>query len=224
MAETQNVAVNGYHGGFNSQLPSEQLKKCSENELDMDFTLNNKASLQSDQAVINLEIQQGLGPFNYYVDNMYGCDCGLEKAREVQLSQPYVNFSGGKGWMGENGCLIDKDSDVRFDILTNKKYINQLPHLLNQGFFGKGEHDVDTESIIRDSQMTKVDKPCNVLSGSTTLPYSITPMVERLEKEVQDPMHIIPEDSLNIWVRGGLPSRQIARNADYLWRKKNQIN
>ena len=72
--------------------------------------------------------------------------------------------------------------------------------------------------------MTKVDKPCNVLSGSTTLPYSITPMVERLEKEVQDPMHIIPEDSLNIWVRGGLPSRQIARNADYLWRKKNQIN
>tara|TARA_B100000902_G_scaffold398451_1_gene465258 strand:+ start:1190 stop:1864 length:675 start_codon:yes stop_codon:yes gene_type:complete len=219
MTETENVAVNGYHGGFLSELPTEQLKKCSENDIDMDFKLNSKASLNSDPAVVNMEIQQSFGPSNYHLDSMYGCDCGLEKAREVQLSQPYVNFKGGEGWMGENGCLIDKDSDVRFDVLTNKKYINQLPHLLNQGFFGKGEHDVDTESIIRDSLITKIDRPCNVLSGSTTLPYSITPMVERLESEVQDPIHIIPEDTMAEWPRGGLPSRQIARNIDYLNRK-----
>lgn len=219
MAETENVTANGYHGGFVSQLPVDQLKKCSDNELDIDFTLNNKGSLSSDPAVVNLEIQQSFGPSNYHLDNMYGCDCGLEKAREVQLSQPYVNFKGGNGWMGEKGCLIDKDSDVRFDILTNKKYINQLPNLTNQGFFGKGVYDVDAESVIRDSLITSVDKPCNI-SGSTTLPYSVTPMIERLESEVQDPIHIIPELSMDIWVRGGLPSRQIARNADYLFRKQ----
>jgi hypothetical protein len=219
MAEVENVTVNGYHGGFSSELPTEQLKKCSENDIDMDFKLNSKASLNSDPAVVNMEIQQALGASNYNLDNMYGCECGLEKAREVQLSQPYVNFKGGNGWMGEKGCLIDNDSNVRFDILTNQRYINQLPNLLNQGFFGKGAFDVDTESIIRDSSMTTVDKPCNVLSGSTTLPYSITPMVDRLEKEVQDPIHIIPEDSMQTWPRGGLPSRQIARNVDYLRRK-----
>lgn len=219
MAEIENVSVNGYHGGFVSELPSDQLKKCSENELDIEFKLNNKASLKSDEGVVNLEIKQALGPSNYHLDNMFGCDCGLEKAREVQLSQPYVNFKGGNGWMGENGCLIDKDSNVRFDILTNKKYINQLPNLMNQGFFGKGAYDVDTESLIRDSDLTSIDRPCNI-SGTTTLPYSITPLIERLEKEVQDPLHIIPEDSMDVWVRGGLPSRQIARNADYLWRKQ----
>ena len=37
---------------------------------------------------------------------------------------------------------------------------------------------------------------------------------EQLQKEVQDPQHIIPEDSMTSWVRGGLPCRKIARNVD----------
>ena len=39
MADIESVSVNGYHGGFISELPTEQLKKCSENELDMEFKL-----------------------------------------------------------------------------------------------------------------------------------------------------------------------------------------
>ena len=215
----QNVNLNGYHGGFSSDIPSKQIQKCSDGNIDMVFSLEKKASLKSDPAVVNLEIQQSMGPGSYYLDNMNGCDCGLDKVREIQLSQPTVNFSGaGTGWMGEGGCLIDNDSKSRFDILTNKKYINQLPELQTNGFFGKGAYDVDTETIIRESSLTKVDRPCNVLAGSTTLPYSITPMIKRLEKEVQDTKTIIPEDSMSSWVRGGLPSRQIVRNLDYLRR------
>ena len=41
---------------------------------------------------------------------------------------------------------------------------------------------------------------------------------EQLQKEVQDPQHIIPEDSKMDWVRGGLPTRQMVRNKDYLRR------
>ncbi len=43
-------------------------------------------------------------------------------------------------------------------------------------------------------------------------------MIERLEKEVQNPQTIIPEDSMDSWVRGGLPSRQIVRNLEYMKR------
>ena len=184
------------------------------------FSLQNKTSLNSDPAVINMEIQQSFGPGNYHLDNMYGCDCSLEKAREVQLSQPMVNFNGGKGWMGENGCLIDTESELREDKekLTNKRYIHQFPQLLNQGFFGKGKHHVDDESFIRDSSITTEDRGCNILSGSTTLPYSLTPMIQKLEEEIQNTENIIPEDSLDNWVRGGLPTRQIVRNLDYMRR------
>ena len=214
------VSNNGYHGGFSSNVVEKQLQKCSENDIDLNFFLEQKASLKSDPAVVNMEVQQAFGPGNYHLDNMYGCDCSLEKAREVQLSQPNVNFNGGLGWMGENGCLIDTDSELRVDKerLTNKRFIHQYPNLLNQGFFGKGAHDVDTESMIRDSNMTTEQRPCNALTGSTTLPYSITPMIAKLEEEIQDPIHIIPEDSMDSWVRGGLPTRQIVRNMDYMRR------
>ena len=43
-------------------------------------------------------------------------------------------------------------------------------------------------------------------------------MIAKLENEVQDTQHIIPEDSMDVWVRGGLPSRQIVRDLDYMRR------
>ena len=46
----------------------------------------------------------------------------------------------------------------------------------------------------------------------------IKPMIQKLSEEVQDPIHIVPEDSKADWVRGGLPTRQMVRNADYLRR------
>ena len=43
-------------------------------------------------------------------------------------------------------------------------------------------------------------------------------MIPKLRDEVQNPVHIIPENSMDSWVRGGLPTRQMQRNEDYLRR------
>jgi hypothetical protein len=217
MTEVNNLFQNGYAGGVKSEVSNVQLQQCSENDIS-DFKLQIKSSLNSDAATIDYQTRASLGPGNYNIDNMYGCDCSLEKAREVQLSQPSVNFNGGKGWMGENGCLIDTDSDLRFEVSTNKKYINQLDAGMNVGFFGRGPHDVDTESKIRDSLIVSEDRPCNVLSGVSTYDLNVTPMIDKLRNEIQNTQNIIPEDNLDTWIRGGLPSRQIARNQEYISR------
>lgn len=221
--DTQPIQKNGYHGNFSTNVSELQLQKCSDNEVHGHFQLNTKASLDSDPAVINLEVQQSMGVGSYYLDNTYGCDCGLEKSREVQLSQPFVNFEGGKGWIGEKGCLIDNDSELRTNTLTNKRYINSLPTSINDGYKGRGPYDNDTEAIISQGNLTSLKKSCNVLSGSSTLPFSITPMIDKLKEEIKDTNHQIPEDSMKSWVRGGLPTRQIIRNMDYMERcqKKN---
>jgi hypothetical protein len=219
-----NYVENGYHGGMLVEFPIDKLQKCGTNEIDKDFKLEVKASLKSDVPVINHEIAQSFGPALYNLDNMYNCDCDLKNVNNVLLSQPGIYISGvGKGWTGHNGCEVDKDSSARFSELTDKRYIRQLPQLKNNGFFGKGPHDVDTESIIQSSNLTALQKPCGPLSGSSTLPYSITPMIKQLQSEVQDTKHIIPEDTMNSWIRGGLPSRQIARNADYLDRCQQKV-
>jgi len=211
--------ISGYHGGFQNGVNNVQLQKCSDNSISKDdFNLNMRASLNSDEATINHEVNQSQGPGNYIVDNTFACDCGLEKAREVQLKQQNVNLSGGFGWMGENGCLIDNDSNLRGNNLTNMKFINQLDSKQNSGFFGRGPHNVDVESEIRDSLVIKDKRTCGPLSGVSTLDYTITPMIDRLKQEVQNSKHIIPEDSMGSWVRGGLPSRQIVRNKEYMKR------
>lgn len=211
--------INGYHGGFENSVNNIQLQKCSDNTIKKDeFVLNSKASLNSDKASIDHDVNQSLGPGFYKVDNTFSCNCGLTKARDLQLKQPNVNLSGGFGWMGENGCMIDNDSGLRGNKLTNKKYINQLDQRQNIGFFGKGPYKVDIESQIRDSLVISDKRTCGPLSGVSTLDYTITPMIERLKGEVQNTKHIIPEESMDAWVRGGLPSRQIVRNKEYMKR------
>ena len=52
--------------------------------------------------------------------------------------------------MGENGCVIDNDSQLRGNKLTNK--IHQSVRSKTQlRIFGKGPYKVDVESQIRDS-------------------------------------------------------------------------
>ena len=126
--------INGYHGGFQKGINNIQLQKCSDNSISTDdFVLNSQTSINTDQATVNHEVNQSQGPGNYSVDNTFACDCGLEKARELQLKQQNVNLTGGFGWMGENGCLIDNDSDLRSNNLTNMKFINQLDSKQNSG-------------------------------------------------------------------------------------------
>ena len=77
---------------------------------------------------------------------------------------------------------------------------------------------MDVESEIRDSLIIKEKRTCGPLSGVSTLDYTLTPMIDRLKEEVQNSKHIIPEDSMDSWIRGGLPSRQIVRNKEYMQR------
>ena len=216
------MSSNGYGSFADPKNDNRDVSACLQQEANAkEFNLFTKASLLSDPVAVDLDIIQSQGPGYYTMENMFGCGCELKDAREVQLSQPMINFEGGKGWIGEKGCLVDKDSELREDPdrLTNKKYIHQLverPHLTTANLV-KGYHNVDVESVIRGGINTTDDRACNSLSGVTIGNY-FTPMIPKLQEEVQNTKHIIPEDSMDAWVRGGLPSRQMQRNKDNLRR------
>ena len=216
------MSSSGYGSFADPNNSNREVSSCTQQEANAkEFNLFTKASLLSDRVAVDLDVIQSQGPGYYTMENMNGCGCELKDAREVQLSQPMINFEGGKGWIGEKGCLVDKDSELREDKdkLTNKKYIHQLverPHLTTANLM-KGFHDVDVESVIRVGNDAGDDRACNSLTGVTIGNY-FTPMIPRLRDEVQDPKHIIPEDSMQVWVRGGLPTRQMQRNEDYIRR------
>lgn len=216
------MSSNGYGSFADPKNANKEISSCTQQEANAkEFNLFTRASLLSDPVAVDLDTIQSQGTGYYVMENMHGCGCELKDAREVQLSQPMINFEGGKGWIGEKGCLVDKDSELREDPnkLTNKKYIHQLverPHLTT-GNLVKGYFDVDVESVIRPGIDAGDDRACNSLSGVSIGNY-FTPMIPKLQEEVQNTKHIVPEDSMQSWVRGGLPSRQMARNEDYLRR------
>ena len=219
--------MSGYNN-FNEVNSNFQEQDCFKQDVKKNsFSLFNQSNLIYDKGTTTIDNEQRLGPGRRELDSMYGCECGLESARDLQLSQPAINFSAGVGYSGEHGCLIDNDSALRFELLTNKNYRNQLPQEYNAGFFGKGAHDVDTESVIQGGNLTSFgDRACNVLSGVSIGNY-YTPMIPRLSKEVQNPIHIIPEDNSKSWVRGGVNSRDIFKQLDYKQRcnfKNNSNN
>jgi len=186
-----------------------------------------KGNLHDDKLTVDLDNLQSQGPGLYHLDNQFGCECGLKEAREIQVSQPGINFNGGFGWIAEKGCLVDNDTTLRQDKsrLTNSNDINQIVERLftTTPNLSRGYHDVDVESVLINSDSTTDHKPCNGNAGVSIGNY-FTPMIPKLSQEVQDTKHIVPEDSLSEWVRGGLPTRQIVRNADYLRRCQEKSN
>ena len=206
-----------------SAFSDKQLGECTTQDTSQQNNLKlfKQNILQEDAIQLSLEMMQSQGPGYYHMDNQYGCECGLKEAREIQTSQPGINFKGGCGWSGEKGCLVDIDSQLREnkDRLTNKRQIFQLTERLSLTTpnLNKGFYDVDTESVIRPGDFTTDQRPCGPLSG-VTIGNFFTPMIPKLKEEVQDPIHIIPEDSKGDWVRGGLPTREMVRNDDYMRR------
>jgi len=213
--------MDGYGGQLN-HLDTFEKKSCTKQNIKSEkFQLFGQNHLMYDKGTTEIEDQQRMGPGRYDLDNMYGCECGLTNARDLQLSQPAINFTAGYGSIGEAGCLIDANTDLRDDILTNKNLINQLPQRYNAGYFGKGAFNVDTESVIQGGDLTSFGgKACNVLAG-VSIPNFYTPMIPRLSKEVQNPIHLIPEDNSKGWVRGGIPSRDVYKQLDYNRRCNN---
>ena len=211
------------YSGYVANNPEPNLQGCGTADTSKKdtFSLFDKASIRADQLTVDLDVMQSQGPGSYYLDNQFACECGLKEAQSIQTSQPGIHLKGGFGWIAEKGCLVDNDSTLRQkeDKLTNKRTINQVTERLSATTpnLTKGYYDVDAESVLQSSDFASDQKPCIGTTEATFGNY-FTPMIPKLKTEVQDHKHIIPEDSKQDWVRGGLPTRQMVRNQDYLRR------
>ena len=215
------TGYNGYEENTANVQPNVQ--ECSKPNVSdkKSFQTFIKSNIYDDNLTIDLDTLQSQAPLLYRLDNQYGCDCGVKEARDIQVSQVGINFNGGAGWIAEKGCLVDNDSTMRQEKskLTNQREINQVVErlFLTTPNLKTGFHDVNVESVLRPGDTISDPKPCNSLAGVSIGNY-FTPMIPKLQQEIQNTKHIIPEDSSRDWLRSGLPTRQMVRNSDYLRR------
>ena len=88
---------------------------------------------------------------------------------------------------------------------------------------GRGSGNSEIEHQVLQGEQTREKRECNVLSG-VTIENFFTPLIDIVEENVQKPENLIQEDNDKKWIRGGIPSRQIVKDIDYLQRCSDNLN
>lgn len=180
------------------------------------LNLYERTKLGYDCCYIDQQTKQSIGPGSYMVSNHNSCQCSIPEVVETATNLPQVYFH--NGYNTPSGCVIDESSILR--VGKTRKYPkcpNQLftrPYL-TVPYMGKGPGNPYLETQLLPGEDTSQKRACNTLA-EVTINNMFMPMVDHLHQNVQNPEHIIPEDALSGWTRGGNPSRLLVRDVSYL--------
>ena len=200
----------------NNLISNRPMTSCM--KIDGSMDLHNLTSLHDDSCELTFREKQSGGPGIYSLNQYRECECGVPKVIETASANPEIQFRDG---FGVSECFIDEDSELRVgQTRKNPRCPNQLftrPYA-TVPYMGRGSGNSFLESQLRRGEATAEKKQCNTLAGITipNVDPNAMPMIDHIRNSIQDPKHIIPEEALTGWVRGGAPSRQIVRDIEYM--------
>lgn len=190
-----------------------------EYDVNKNLRFNNPTRINNDKCLITTEDKQNINMGVYTLSNFHQCACGAPQVAEVAHSEPSIYYRDGYGNIGLDGCNVDADSILRNgQLITKSKCPTQLnvrPHL-TKPYMGRGTGNPCVESILQTGEDTSQKKQCNTLSGYENSNQSL--LVPCIAKNIQNPRNLIPEVADKDWIRGGLPSRQLKQNSNFLRR------
>ena len=146
---------------------------------------------------------------NTLYDSQNKCSLDTEthkKTIELSIQTPIMSYRDGIGCAGPHGTKIDNDSFLKYNsMLTNYGGKTHLPHvgMLTVPYMGCG---IPSTKYVQRPEFEYTYAPKSTLNKGVRNRF--VPMVGNLATEIQNPIHIIPEDNDSKWVRGGFPSRK----------------
>ncbi len=152
---------------------------------------------------------------NYLLDT-FRPSCPLSTPMDFALSQPNVNFTGSHQ-LSVGGSNIDESSKLLLNnmskpkcrISLNQRMFSTVPYL------GRGKSDPVLEAQIQQGDFANNKKSINPSSEVSYMQYSQTPMIPTLQATINNPANLIENIAADGWIRGGLPSRELARDKEY---------
>ena len=180
--------------------------------------VNNLTRLNSDYCEKESRIRNNQKIKDYNLNSCYSTQSRnrknyLDAANEIGLYQT-TNYDG-RGVYVDNGSKLR--NGISGNIITSEKpkdtkLLNSRPFATTP-FKGAGYSTLkhpDIKSKLMIGQLSRKSKKNMDLAGVSIDRF--IPMVSCLKKNIQDPKHLIPK----YWVRGGMDTRTIVRNINYL--------
>ena len=187
------------------------------------YTFDNLTRLGDDTCYLSERNKQNISYANYNLTNYFNQNCGLQKPLDFSTRQPNIFIKDGFGPGGPGGCNIDRDSDLRIGtIQTNPKcrISLQTRPFVTVPYLGRGPARPIEESRLQQGEQVRNKKSCSTVSELSHMDYRHYPLVPSLRATVQNPNNIVEESAVEGWVRGGLPTRDLIRDQDYMRRHK----
>ena len=179
-----------------------------------DYKFNNQSRLGYDVTDTSQRAIQNMS-YSNRTFNTFNPSSPYVSAEEFATSQPNINFSGSKG-LSIGGANVDDNSSLLLSDLSKFKCkisLSERPYL-TVPYLGRGKCDVMAESQIQQGDFANNRKSINPASELCYSQYAQTPMIPELRSNITNSAHIIECDAVEGWMRGGLPSRELARDSD----------
>jgi len=161
-----------------------------------------------DQEVQNRE---RLGPGAYQVTYLVP---PAAETYNIAYEQPAVPAAPGYGWSASS---INVDSVLRnHAVQTNSPHCpirsrTQARPFVTVPYMGRGRGEAQLESKLQQATYVRQGKNCGTVSD-TFYENQFTPLIPYVARNVQNPVHLIPEVASVGWIRSGVPSRQWLRD------------
>ena len=182
------------------------------------YTFYNLTGINDDVVGLSEGDVQNQNFGSYTTKNFFEKNCGMKKPINFATQQPNVFFNGGPGNVGVNGCNVDNDSNMRIGtIQTNPKCRISLKErpFKTVPFLGRGKSDALKESKLQQGTYFADKKSCRQVTEKAFRTTDVD-LVPTLKATIQNPHNLVEGVANKGWIRGGLPSRDLSRDNDYL--------
>lgn len=181
------------------------------------YTFDNMSRINFDQCCIDQNTIQNMESCNYMTQNYFSSDCSMRKPIDLATTQPGIMYNGGWG-SGSGGCNIDDSSKLLIGtIQTHPKCridLFQRP-FATVPYLGRGSVNPVIEAQIQQGEQIVNKKSVNNLCEKSYIKYHQTPLLPSVQKQLTDPANCVEGIASQGWIRGGVPSRELTRDADY---------
>jgi hypothetical protein len=181
------------------------------------YTFNNLSRLGLDDCCVGQSDIQNVQSCNYMTQNYFASDCSMRKPIDLAVTQPGIMYNGGYQ-VGAGGCNINDSSKLLIgSIQTNPKARIDLFHrpFATVPYLGRGSVNPVMESQIQQGEQLVNKRSVNNLSEKSYIKYHQTPLLPAVQQRINNPANQIESVASDGWVRGGVPSRELTRDADY---------
>lgn len=180
------------------------------------YTFDSPSRIGLDQCNVSQTDIQNVASCNYSTQNYFASDCSMKNVRAFATTQPGIMYNGGFN-SGAGGCNIDESSKLQIGTIQThprcridlfQRPFSTVPYL------GRGSVNPIMESQIQQGEQLVNKRSVNNLSEKSYIKYHQTPLLPAVQEKIKN--STVESDASQGWIRGGVPSRELTRDGDYL--------